>query len=190
MKRRIPYLACIALVFSFTVAFAQNNSSNTQRSEKTESTKRANFDQNFVKQAAQGNMAEIQMAQLAEQKATDPKVKELAKTIAQDHKQAQEKLEQIAQTQNVSIPTQLPEKVRNEHQKLSSMSGQQFDHAYLQMMVREHKKDIKEFQRASKMASDSDVKQYATSTLPDLQKHLQMAQQVAGQTGTSTQAHE
>jgi putative membrane protein len=198
MRRVIPHLACIALVFSFSMAFAQNSNnpqempstSQQTRSTKSQSTnKKANFDQHFVREAAEGNMAEIQLAKLAQQKATDPQVKDLAKTIEQDHTQAQSKLEQVAQSQNVTMPAELPQKMQDEQQKLSSLSGQQFDHAYVQTMIRDHKKDIKEFQKAEKMASDSGVRQYANSTLPDLQKHLQMAEQAAGQ-GAKTQAQE
>jgi putative membrane protein len=190
MRRFISYFACMALVFSFSLAFAQeNNGANTQRSEKTQTTKQTNFDKNFIKDAAQANMAEIQLAQLAQQKASDPQVKQLAQTIEQDHTQAQSKLEQVAQSNNVSMPTAVPQKDQNEQQKLSSMSGKQFDHAYTQMMIRDHKTDIKKFKTAEKMASDTGVCEYASSTLPDLQKHLNMAEKAAGQ-APSTQASE
>jgi putative membrane protein len=197
MRRYIPQLACMALAFSFSTAFAfaQNSnpaypSQNSAASQQTQTSNQpSNFDRQFVEKAAKGNQAEIDLAKLAQEKATSPEVKSLAQMIEQDHQQAQEKLQTVAQGENVSMPSEAPPDAAKMKKKLSSMSGQDFDHTYVQYMVREHKKDIGEFQKAAKNASDPDVRQYATTTLPTLQKHLKMAEQAAGQE-PSTQAHE
>jgi putative membrane protein len=200
MKRYVPQLATMVLAFGLSTAFAQNpNSAPSERSQDAaaagqqssgqSTSKTSNFDRQFVEKAAQANMAEIEMAQLALEKATSPEVKQLAQTIQQDHQKAQEKLQSVAQDQNINLPSEPSQKAKQEKQKLEAMSAQQFEREYVQHMVQDHKKDIKEFQQATKQAS-GDVQQFASSTLPALQKHLQMAQQIEGKGRPSTQAHE
>ncbi len=195
MRRWIPRFACFALAFSFSTAFAQkrNHSSWTEKSpaaqQKPSSQKNITFDRQFVRKAAMGNRAEIELARLAQQKASSPQVKNLARTIAQDHLQAQHKLQEVAQDTNVSMPSRIPREAAREKKKLSSLTGDQFDHAYVQYIMQEHKKNISEFEKATELASGADVRQYATSTLPDLHKHLRLADQAVGQM-PSTQAQE
>ena len=57
--------------------------------------------------------------------------------------------------------------------KLAKLSGAEFDKAYIDMMVKDHKKDVAEFEKESKGAKDSDLKSWASTTLPTLQDHLE-----------------
>lgn len=132
-------------------------------------------DQKFMIDAARGGMMEVQLGQTAQQKASSSAIKELGKKIEQDHTQAGNELAALAKAKNVSLPTDTGgEKVIID--KVSSLSGAAFDKAYLKAMVRDHKKDVKEFQHESAVGIDSDVKAFAAKTLPTLQEHLRMAE--------------
>jgi putative membrane protein len=134
-------------------------------------------DQKFMTDAARGGMMEVQLGQAAQQKASSDAVKELGKKIAQDHTQINQELADLAKMKSVSLPSDL-----GNHQaamdKISNQSGAAFDKAYTKAMVRDHKKDVKEFERISSNAMDSDVKAFAAKTLPTLKEHLRMAEEL------------
>lgn len=141
------------------------------------STKAArNPDQAFVEKAAMGGMAEVELGNLAQQKASSDEVKQFASRMVQDHGKANDELKQIASSKGIDLPTALDKKHRSDVDRLGKMSGAQFDRAYMSHMVDDHKKDVAEFKKASSSARDSDVKGFASKTLPTLQEHLQLAQ--------------
>ena len=84
------------------------------------------------------------------------------------------------------MPTDLSAKDKATKERLSQLHGDGFDKAYMKAMVNDHKKDVAEFKRESNSGSDPQVKQFATQTLPTLENHLQMAQQVESKVGGST----
>jgi putative membrane protein len=134
-------------------------------------------DHNFMMKAAQGGMMEVQLAQMAQQKAASDEVKQYAQRLEQDHTKANEKLKQIAEDRRVSLPTDLG-KHQQEISKFENLSGEAFDRAYIQMQVKHHKKDISEFRKQSNRGMDTDLKEFASATLPTLEQHLQAAQQL------------
>ena len=73
------------------------------------------------------------------------------------------------------MPTTTTSSQERESDHLAKLSGPEFDKAYMEHMVKDHKKDVKEFQKAANDAQDPDVKAFAANTLPTLQEHLQMA---------------
>jgi putative membrane protein len=142
-------------------------------------------DKTFVMHAAQGGMAEVQLGQLAADKASSPDVKKFGQKMVDDHSKANDQLKSIAQQKGITLPTDLSAKDKALKDKLSGMSGAQFDKMYMQSMVADHKKDVAEFQKESTGGKDPDVKSFASQTLPILQGHLLMAQQTAGSIGAS-----
>jgi putative membrane protein len=142
-------------------------------------------DQHFMKEAAAGGMAEVELGQLAVDKASSPDVKDFAQRMVKDHSQANDKLKQIAMQKNVTLPTSPSAKDEMTKKKLSNMSGEAFDKAYMADMVKDHKKDIAAFQKESTSGQDPDVKQFASQTLPTLQDHLKQAQTVSQKAGSS-----
>jgi putative membrane protein len=120
-------------------------------------------------------MAEIELGKLAQQKAASDQVKQFASRIVDDHSKANEQLKQIASSKGVAIPSDLDRSTRREIEKLQKLSGAKFDREYMELMVSDHKKDVKEFQAEAKSAKDSDIKNFASSTLPTLEQHLDLA---------------
>lgn len=131
-------------------------------------------DADFAVEAGNGGMAEVAMAQLAQQKATSPDVKAFAAQMITDHTKANDKLMALAKQKNVTLPAA----PSNEEQKimddLSKKFGKDFDKGYVEAMVKDHDKDVKLFTDASKDLKDADLKAYAATTLPTLKMHQTM----------------
>jgi putative membrane protein len=149
-------------------------------------------DKKFMEKAAKDGMAEVKLGQLAAQKASAPEVKQFGQRMVDDHSKANDQLKQIASNKGVTLPTELDKSAQKEHDKLSKLSGAEFDREYMNHMVSDHKKAISEFKNEANKAKDADLKQFASSTLPILEEHLNLAntaEQVAkneGKTQTSS----
>ena len=135
-------------------------------------------DKTFMMKAAEGGMAEVQMGQLAQQNGQSQAVKDFGKRMVDDHTKANDQLKQVATQQGVTLPTDLNSKDKAEYDRMSKMNGESFDKAYSKMMVSDHKKDVAEFKHEASAGSDPQVKSFASETLPTLQDHLKMAEQM------------
>lgn len=154
-------------------ATGPSNSSNASKSSTSN-----NPDQQFIDEAAKGNRAEVELGKLVESKAKDPSVKQFAKMMQTDHAKALSQLEQIAQSKNLTLPDGIPEDAQDLETKLSSETGKDLEKDYMDGMVKDHQKDVKDFKDATQTLQDNEVKQWAEKTLPTLQRHLQKAEQV------------
>ncbi|MGI8951029.1 MAG: DUF4142 domain-containing protein [Chitinophagaceae bacterium] len=134
--------------------------------------------QDFVMKAASGGMMEVQLGQLAQQKAQSQRVKDFGQMMVTDHSAAIDELKNLVSSRNVTVPTTLGADEQKEVDKLNGKTGKDFDKDYMNMMVDDHEKDIAEFKKASKNVSDSSIKSFATRTLPTLEKHLDSAQAI------------
>lgn len=135
-------------------------------------------DEEFVKKAAQGGMAEVKLGELAEQKAANESVKKFAQRMVQDHTKANDELKDAAQKANVALPTDLDAKDEAKYQSLSQLSGEAFDKAYAKEMVKDHQEDVSEFKKESSSGQKLAIKTFAAQTLPTLQEHLKQARQI------------
>ena len=133
-------------------------------------------DTEFAVSAADGGMLEVQLGQLALTKATSPKVKEFAQHMVDDHSKANEELKNLAQTKNITLPTTLSEENQKDYEKLAEKSGGEFDKAYCEFMVKDHKYDLDKFKKAAEKAEDADLKSWAAGKVPVLEQHLSMAE--------------
>jgi putative membrane protein len=133
-------------------------------------------DQTFLTKAIEGNLAEIAMGKLAQEKAQSQELKDYGAMLVKDHTDANTKALDLAKQMNVTAPTQPSKKHLQEHERLSKLSGAQFDRAFAQHMVMDHKEDIAEFTKQSKMKAGDPTVTFASETLPVLQKHLQTAE--------------
>jgi putative membrane protein len=173
-------LAILILTFSFA-AFAQTGTHTKAKSSKAG----ANPNATFAKKAAQGNMAEVALGKLAQQNAQSDDVKKFGQRMVDDHGKANTELKTLAQTKNVTLPTELDAKDKALRDRLMKLSGAAFDRAYMRAMVADHVKDVNEFRMESKSGKDAEVKAWAAKTLPTLEEHLKMARSANGAVGTS-----
>ena len=140
------------------------------------SAKLAGADKTFVEKAAIGGMAEVELGNLAQQKAASEDVKKFGARMVQDHSKANDELKQIASTKGVQLPSSLDKKHQSDMDRLQKMSGADFDKAYMSHMVDDHKQDVAEFKKEANGGKDGDVKGFAAKTLPTLEEHLKLAQ--------------
>jgi len=125
-------------------------------------------DKTFMKKAAKGGMMEVAMGKLAEQKAQSDDVKSFGKRMVADHSKANDELKKIAAEKNVKLPAKEP---------TVSWSS---DKAYMDMMVKDHEKDLAEFKQEASNGSDPDVKKFADDTAKVVQEHLDLAKETQG----------
>jgi putative membrane protein len=133
-------------------------------------------DQAFLTKAIEGNLAEIEMGKLAQQKGQSQEVKDFGAMLVQDHTDANTKAMDLAKQINVTAPTQPSKKHLAELDRLSKLSAAQFDAEFAKHMTTDHKEDIADFTKQSKMKADDPTVTFASQTLPVLQKHLQTAE--------------
>ncbi len=142
-------------------------------------------DKTFMKKAAQGGLEEVELGKMVASKAKSDDVKQFAQRMVDDHKKANDQLKSLAQQKGITLPTQMDAKGQALKSRLEKLSGDQLDKAYMKEMVQDHAKDVQEFKTASQTAKDSDVKSFASQTLPTLQDHLKQAKEVASKEGVS-----
>jgi putative membrane protein len=140
-------------------------------------------DRAFVRKAAQGGLAEVQLGQLATEKASSPEVKQFGQRMVDDHSKANDELKQLAQQKGITVPDKLDAKDAATKARLEKLSGKQFDRAYMKDMVMDHTKDVTEFKHESRMAKDPQVKEFASQTTPTLEDHLKEAKSIAPKVG-------
>lgn len=146
----------------------------------------ARGDRKFIEEAAHSGMFEVQVAQLAAAKATDPLVKSYASMLVDHHTAANNELVQIANARKVELPAAPKRALRRDIEQLGKKSGAEFDREFVREVgIKAHEKDIKLFQKASKDVKDPQLKAFVDKTLPVLRDHLAAAQKLpqAGKAG-------
>jgi putative membrane protein len=131
----------------------------------------------FVNEVIQGDLAEIQMGKLAQEKGASEKVKQFGRRLASDHGANLEKARPLAASMGMRLPTTPNAKQKAMYYKLSSLSGPDFDRRFARKMVQDHEKDIRAFQRESSRSGP--VANFAKRTLPTLQEHLKIARSLS-----------
>src|SRR5215203_5291084 len=160
--RAIRTSICSALVLCCAAAFMWTAEAEMQ-------------DKNFFAEAAEGSLAEVALGNVALQKAQSEAVKQFAQQMVTDHTQANQELTQLATTKGITIPTALSEKRQREVTNLNAEAAANFDREYMEMMVKDHERDVRLFQRQAERGTDADAKAFAAKMLPTLQGHLTMA---------------
>ncbi len=136
-------------------------------------------DKKFVKEAALGGLTEVQLGKLAAQKASRDDVKQFGQKMVDDHTKANDQLKEIASKDGVTVPDALDAKHQARVEKLSKLSGPEFDKAYVKDQLKDHETDVKEFQTEAQNGTDPNIKSFASSTLPILQEHLTMVKSLS-----------
>jgi putative membrane protein len=139
----------------------------------------------FVKTAALDGMMEVELGKLAAGKSSNSDVKRFAQKMVQDHGQANQQLVSLARSKGLPVPTKLDAKHEAMVKELSAKSGAAFDSEYASHMAKAHTKAVALFEAASQ-SSDPDLAAFAKKTLPTLQQHEQLANNLSASVGTRT----
>lgn len=125
-------------------------------------------DKSFMMKAAKGGMMEVEWGKLAAANAQNAEVKKFGNRMVTDHSKANDELMSLAQEEGIKLPAEKP-------------SGKwKSDKDYMDMMVKDHEKDLAEFQGEAKEGSDPDLKKFAEKTSKVIEKHLTMAKEIHG----------
>ena len=168
--------AGLAAALAMPAAPALAKSAKSQPSAKSQAAMPAST-KTFVKKAGMTNLFEIKAGEIAQQKSNNNDVRDYAKMIVEDHQKAQDELKAAAKDVNgASVPTSLDQKHSTMIKQLQAASGAKFLKTFKDQQVKGHKEGVKLFQDYGQGAANEELKQFAQSTLPDLKKHLQHAQ--------------
>jgi putative membrane protein len=171
--RKIITIAGVALALGAPVVQAQSSSRGSDKENRGQLSEK---DYKFISDAAEGGLMEVQLGQMAAQKGNSESVKNFGQRMVTDHGKANDELKQLAVQKGVTLPTAVSHHDQSTVEHLQNSTGKDFDKAYADHMAKDHKSDVKEFEKAAKDCKDPDLKAWASKTLPILQQHLTMAQ--------------
>lgn len=129
-------------------------------------------DKKFLKEAMLDGMAEVELGQLAAQKASSPQVKQFAQRMVEEYTASHRAILRIASDETIAVPKTIDSKRQARVERLAKLSGREFDRAYIQEETKQRHQDLKEFTNASQGGNDPNLKSFATSSLPSLEDHL------------------
>jgi len=159
----VTYFACLVLALLSVPAIGATVSS---------------ADKTFVMKAAQGDMTEVQLGQLASDKGTSADVKSFGAQMVADHGKANAELKSIASSKGIELSDKLDAKHQAMVDKMSALSGPAFDKAYVDAMVADHKKDDGLFSKEASSGQDADIKAFAAKTDETIKMHLKMIEEI------------
>ena len=179
-------MIAVAFIFPVGLALAASDSTKASESSKESKSKLPSGEERFMKEAASGGLMEVELGKIAAEKGSHQRVKEFGKRMQADHGKANEQLKKIASSKGVDLPTQPSGEHKSTMDKLTKLSGAEFDREYMEAMVDDHKEDIEKFQTQADKGKDPELKKFASETLPILKKHLELAQSTEKQIKTES----
>lgn len=138
--------------------------------------------ENFVVRAAIANLAEISASELALEKSADASIRDFAKRLITDHRQAQAKLRAVGAEGKVALPGTVDEEHRKQQQKLSELVGAEFDRTYLEQMYAGHEQALQLFQDATHADLPASHQRYAAQTSAIVHSHLTALEELRSRT--------
>lgn len=190
--KKITFASLLSGVLFLTFACSENTPSETTANEPVEVAEEQNDSlleaQNaedeakknaeFIVEAANSGMFEVEAAKVAQKKATDKEVKDFAKMMEKDHKMLNDSIKAFATKNNLVLPDSVGEDMKDKIKSLQEKKGKEFDQEYMDMMVETHQKDVEKFQDKLNGTTNPELKSAINSALPVLQKHFQEAQKI------------
>jgi putative membrane protein len=191
VKKFLMSILAITAIYcmSSLPAFSQKSTRQTQ------SSNAGNTDNSFLQKAIEANAAEVELGKMAESKSQNPRVKEFASMLVKDHTDALNRLQGVnsgsQSTQQTASEIPLSQQHQQLRDRLSKLSGDAFDRQYVNAMVTEHQKDIRQFERevgsqtsgvrekpteGSNQPVGTDEKSVTRELIPTMKRHLQQAQ--------------
>jgi len=177
----------LTLVLAACAALVAAQGASAQSSDRKDAASRsaqkkgglAGEDRKLFQELAQANLAEVDAGKLAQKKASSDDVKKFAQHMVEDHGKMLEEQRAMAKSKGVSFPRAPKKDQQSALKKLEGASGEKFDRAYMEQMVKDHEKALKLAQDAAGKAKDAELKQAAEKATPEVQKHLDMAKEIA-----------
>ena len=176
-KRSLLTVCLITLTAAFGLtACGRENGVEAAREDRP--TTLSQSEQDFMMEAAQADLAEIDMAQIALQNSGNGDVKDFANMIKSDHTSSLEDVMELMKDRNLQQPKSIPAELQRDITRMKSLTGGEFDREFINMAVSEHQKAVEMFRDQQSTAQNEDVKKYVEDTLPILEMHLEKAQRL------------
>jgi len=169
-------------------ATVNTDRSTTSSADRNDNGKLSRSDANFVKEATQGGLMEVKLGQTAKDHGQSADVKNYGEMLVKDHTKANDKLSQLAGQKGVNLAKEIEPKHTDMIKEMEGKQGADFDRAFIEHAVKDHRKDISKFESASRSLNDSELKAFATETLPTLRHHLNEAERIAKSLGVNIAA--
>lgn len=132
-------------------------------------------DKRFAKDAAVSVMINTELGKLAAQKASRDDIKQFGQKVVDEHTRANDQLKQVASKENIAIPDALDAKHQSQVDKLSKLSGEEFDKAYVKDQLKDLQAEVRDLNAEAQNGGDPNVKAFASSALPTVQQHVELA---------------
>jgi putative membrane protein len=174
----------LSLAAQSSTTASKPNPATAPKGNQTAAEKAANPDARFVMGVAGTGMAEIELGQLAADKASDVKVKEFGHQMVADHTKMGDELKPLAASKNIMLPTSLSARAKATKDRLSKLSGASFDRAYMAEMVRGHLSASMDFRKEATSGHDPQIKEWATRTVDTVDEHLKAAREIQKELGS------
>jgi putative membrane protein len=143
----------------------------------------SNPDAAFYKHAAEGGIAEVEAGRMAQDKGNSQHVKDFGAMMVKDHTAANDKLQSIAASKNITLPTSSSVGQMAAKAKLDVLSGATFDKSYVKGQVTAHRETVALFRKEISTGQDADAKAFASATLPTVRAHLKAVTAIAADLG-------
>jgi putative membrane protein len=141
-------------------------------------TQAAMTDLGFANDAARGGLAEIKLGKLAEDSGSSEAVRTFGTRMVAEHWKTGDKLKEAAAREHSALPAGVAARDQSTYDRLSKLSGADFDRAYAQDMVKDHQQDLEAFQREANRGKDAAIRGFASETVPMIQRHLEQAKEM------------
>ncbi len=171
--------ACVVVLMSLAGTASIGAAPSTDPMKASGPSTLSSADIEFFGKAAQTGETEVQAAAIASSRASGADTKSFASTMATDHAANNEKLKALALRKGVSLPTQLDKPHQGMLDDLQKEDPKKFDASYAKDMAAGHAGAVDLFEKTSKDSKDPDIRDFAKSTLPTLQHHLEMAKHLS-----------
>jgi len=162
---------------------ATTNANATAQTSPVRTAPNARSDSDFVNAVAMDGMAEVELGRLAVGKAKSPEVKQFAQRMVADHSKAHAELKQLMSNKNVTLTAEPNAQQKADKDRLSKLSGAEFDREYMSLMSAGHDKAVAAFEEEARNGHEADVKTWAAKILPTLKEHQSLAKQIAAKVG-------
>ncbi|HEY2342627.1 MAG TPA: DUF4142 domain-containing protein [Chthoniobacteraceae bacterium] len=140
-------------------------------------------DASFIKSAYQDGLGEVKLGEMGQSKTANADVKAFASQMVTDHTAANTELKGLADSKKVDLPSDPTLVEQGKEKLLDAKTGADFDKAFADKMVSDHKSAVSAFEKAASEAKDTDVKNLAAKILPTLKSHLSMAESLKNKVG-------
>jgi putative membrane protein len=203
MTNTVKYLGLLASVMIYLLSSCNNGSSDSVKNAKDSNAARIDSqrtverpadsmatlppkaDANFLVDAANGGMMEVRLGQMAQTRASNRRVRDFGEMMDREHGEGNIKLKNLAAARKVILPDTISNHDQKEMEALQKKTGLNFDRAYINRMVQDHKDDIKEFEKEATKGTDTQIRDFANSNLAMLRKHLDSAENLQKLLGIS-----